>query len=209
MLDFRASQPILGMQVSKFPTIESEDSMNEENRLVPTQTARALSQVDITALDPVAVYELATSVVAAIDLIAAIIPDLRIPHPATAKKVRGARTVPREAVVSIVAMVEAWPGLLANMMDTGRAREVLEFDHNFRVLDERIERLRRQVTYTAEARWAEVTMEAMNAYDAAKRYAKDPRYADLAAHVAVIRGHLDRRNGKTAKKKKERDPQPE
>ena len=47
-------------------------------------------------------------------------------------------------------------------------------------------------------------MEAMNAYDAAKRYAKDPRYADLAAHVAVIRGHLDRRNGKTAKKKKER-----
>jgi hypothetical protein len=82
-----------------------------------------------------------------------------------------ARTVPREAVVSIVAMVEAWPGLLANMLDTVRAREVLEFDHNFRVLDERIERLRRQVTYTAEARWAEVTMEAMNAYDMAKRYA--------------------------------------
>lgn len=183
--------------------------MNEENKLVPTQAARALSQVDITALDPVAVYELATSVVAAIDIIAAIIPDLRIPHPATAKKVRGARTVPREAGVSIVAMVEAWPGLLANMMDTGRAREVLEFDHNFRVLDERIERLRRQVTYTAEARWAEVTMEAMNAYDAAKRDTKDPRYADLAAHVAVIRGHLDRRNGKTAKKKKEREPQPE
>jgi hypothetical protein len=58
---------------------------------------------------------------------------------------RGARTVPREAVVSIVAMVEAWPGMLANMLDTVRAREVLELDHNFRVLDERIERLRRQV----------------------------------------------------------------
>ena len=176
--------------------------MNEEDRLAPTRTARAFSQVDITALNPVAVYELATSVVAAIDIIAAIIPDLRIPHPATAKKVRGARTVPREAVVSIVAMVEAWPRLLANMMDTARAREVLDFDHNFRVLDERIERLRRQVTYTAEARWAEVTQEALNAYDAAKRYAKNPRYADLAAHVAVIRGHLDRRNEKTGKKKK-------
>ena len=58
---------------------------------------------------------------------------------------------------------------------------MLDFDHNFRVLDERIERLRRQVTYTAEARWAEVTQEVLNAYDAAKRYAKNPCYADLAA----------------------------
>jgi hypothetical protein len=36
----------------------------------------------------------------------------------------------------------------------------------------------------------------------AKRYAKDPRYPELAQHVAVIRGHLNRTNGTTRKKKK-------
>lgn len=51
--------------------------MDEENRLVPA---------GLTALAPVAIDELATKVVAAIDLIAAIIPDLRTPHPATARR---------------------------------------------------------------------------------------------------------------------------
>jgi len=59
-------------------------------------------------------------------MIAAVIPDLRKPHPATAKKVRGARTVPREAVSSIVAVVEA-PPVLQNVLplDIDRAHEVL------------------------------------------------------------------------------------
>jgi hypothetical protein len=186
--------------------------MDEENRLVPVQLTRAVAGAETTVPAPVEIEELTTTVVAALDLIARIIPDLRTPHPATARKVRGGRTVPREAVVGIIAMVEASPALQEmNLLNTARAREVLEHDDGFRVLDERLKRLRRQVRYTVEARWAEVASEAMDAYSMAAYLAKKPRYADLAAHLATIRRHLARTNGSTAtkKKKKKKETKPE
>lgn len=177
--------------------------MSKETRLVPAQVPHALAHIDTTALTPVTVEELTTTVIAALNVIAAIIPDLRTPHPKTARKVRGARTVPRQAVMAIVAMVESSHVLQSMpLLDTVRAREVLEHDYGFRVLDERVEMLRKQLRYTVEARWAEVTMEAMNAYHMAKKLAKDPRYAELAAHIDIIRRHLGRTNATTAKKKK-------
>jgi hypothetical protein len=42
----------------------------------------------------------------------------------------------------------------------------------------------------------------MDAYHMAKRYAKNPLYPELAQHVPTIRGHLNRKNGTTGKKKK-------
>lgn len=177
--------------------------MDEENRPVPAQVITALTEEDPPALVPVAVEELSTKLVAALDIIAALIPDLRTPHPATAGKVRGARTVSREAVLSIVAMVESSAVLQElNLIDTERAHEVLEFDDGFRLLDERIDRLRRQVRYTAEARWAEVASQAMKAYLMARALAESRKCADLAPHVATIKRHLDRRNAATAKRKK-------
>lgn len=176
--------------------------MDEETRLVPTQVTSALANADTTALAPVAVDELTTKIVAALDVIAAIIPDLRTPHPSTAKKVRGGRTVPREAVLSIVAMVESSRAIREmNLLDTERAHEILAFDDGFRVLDERLERLRGQVRYTVEARWAELASGAMDAYHMARRLAKDPRHADLAAHIATIRRHLGRTNEPKGEKK--------
>ena len=178
--------------------------MNDETRLVPAQVTSALAPEEIRTLTPVAVAELTTKIIAAIDLITALIPDLRKPHPNTKKKVRGARTVPREAIVAIVAMVESSRVLQSpQLVDLERAHEVLQFDDGFRVLDQRIEMLRAQVSYTVEARWAELVADAMDVYRIAKRYAKDPRYPELAQHVATIRGHLDRKNGTTGKKKKE------
>ena len=169
---------------------------DDETRLVPT------------AAVPVAVEELAAKVVAAPDMIAGIIPDLRKPHPATAKKVRGARTVSREAVSSIIAMVEASPVLQnMNTMNTERAREVLSSADAYRLLGERLDMLRAQVKYTAEARWAEVVAQAMHAYTMASILADDPKDAELAAHVATIRRHLGRRNAATGKRKNE--PKPE
>ena len=175
--------------------------MTEDTRLVPAQVRRALTTADVAALTPVSIEELTTTVIAALDVIEAIIPDLRTPHPATKGKVRGARTVPREAVASIVAMVEAFRGIIGeHLLDTERAREVLQHDEGFHILDERLQRLRAQVRYTVEARWAEVVTEAMNAYHIAKRLAKEERYACLVAHVETIRGHLARTN--TPKKPK-------
>jgi hypothetical protein len=182
--------------------------MEEETRLVQAQLNRALAKAETTEMVPVAVYELTTKVAAALDMIAALIPDLRTPHPATAKKARGGRTVPREAVASIVAMVESSPALQEmKLLNTEHAREVLEYDDGFRTLDEQLERLRRQVRYTVEARWAEVAFRSMNAYAMARRLAKEPCYADLAAHVATVRQHLARKNGATATKKGK--PKPE
>jgi hypothetical protein len=177
--------------------------MNEETRLVPAQVTSALADQETTALVPVAVAEVATKMVAAIDLITALIPDLRKPHPATKKQVRGARTVSRDVIVAIVAMVESC-GVLQSpeLVDTERAHEVLQFDDGFRVLDQRIEMLRAQVSYTVEARWAELVAQAMDAYHMAKRYAKDPLYPEVAQHVATIRGLLDRKNGTTGRKRK-------
>ena len=177
--------------------------MDEENRLVPAQVLFALANTETRALAPVGVEELATKVVAALDIIATVIPDLRTPHPATAARVRGARTISRETILSIVAMVESSPALQdMNLMNTGRAHEVLAFDDGFRVLDERLERLRAQIRYTVEARWAEIAGEAMDAYHMAGRLAKEPRYAGLAAHLETIRRHLGRRNAATGKRKK-------
>lgn len=187
--------------------------MNEETRLVPAQVTGALTNVEKGALAPVALDEVSTKIVAAIDLIASLIPDLRTPHPLTEKKVRGGRTVPREAVLAVIAMVES-SGVIRsmNLFDSEHGREVVELDDGYRMLDERLERLRRQVRYTVEARWAEVASAAMNAYMIAKKLAKQPRYADLASHVAIIGRHLDRSNGSTARPKKkprQNDPGPE
>lgn len=180
--------------------------MDEETKLVPTRTAITIAEGASLPV-PVALDELTTKVVAALDVIASIIPDLRKPHPATAKKVRGARTVSREAVVSIIAMVEAHPRLQSlARMDTARAHEVVESRDDFRVLAERLSVLHNQVKYTIEARWAEVVKEAMLAFEIASALSTSPKEGELAAHLATIRGHLGRRNATTGKRTKEPKP---
>jgi len=177
--------------------------MKEETRLVPAQVTGALTKGEPATLAPVALDEVSTKIVAAVDLIASLIPDLRTPHPSTAKKVRGGRTVPREAVLAVIAMVESSRAIREmNLFDPEHGREVVELDDGYRILDERLERLRRQVRHTVEVLWAEVASAAMNAYMMAKHLARQPRYADLAEHVAVIGRHLARSNGSTAKRKK-------
>lgn len=185
--------------------------MADETRLVPAQVTGALTNEETATLAPVALHEVSTRIVAAIDLIASLIPDLRTPHPSTEKKVSGGRTVPRDAVLAIIAMVESSAVIKSmNLLDPKHGREVVELDDGYRLLDERLERLRRQVRYTVEARWAEVASAAMDAYMMAKKLAKQPRYADLAAHVAIIGRHLDRSNASTAKKrKKKKEPDSE
>jgi hypothetical protein len=81
---------------------------------VPAQVTGALTNVEKGVLAPVALDEVSTKIVAAIDLIASLIPDLRTPHPLTEKKVRGGRTVPREAVLAVIAMVES-SGVIRSM----------------------------------------------------------------------------------------------
>jgi hypothetical protein len=184
--------------------------MSHETRLVPAEVTSALTEAETATLIPVAVDEVSTKIVAAIDLIASLIPDLRTPDPRTEKKVRGARTVPREAILAVIAMVESSDMMRStHLFDPEHAREVVELDDGYRLLDERLERLRRQVRYTVEARWAEVASTAMDAYMMAKRFSTQRGYEYLAPHVATIGRHLDRSNGSTGKAKKkqqQKDP---
>ena len=172
--------------------------MDEETRLVPIQHGNTPA-VEETAL--VDAGELAGTIVAALDVIASLIPNLRAPHPTTARRVRGARTISREAVRSIVAAVEALPNLRAlTSFDTNRARYVLESMDDLRLVTERLAMLQTKLKFTVESHWAEVVVEALNAYGVARALASDPDETEAAAHVANIRRHLGRRNGATGKK---------
>jgi len=185
--------------------------MDEETRLVPRRDSMTAAPNEVAVVPaPATLDELTTKVVAALDVVTALIPDLRKPHPSTAKRVRGARTVSREAVTSIVAMVESSPMLQRLVsFDPNHAREVLESIDGFRIVAERVAMLLAQVKYTNEERWAEVVGKAMTAYQTAATLARDPSDAELAAHVATIRRHLGRRNAATGKKRGKREAPPE
>ena len=118
------------------------------------------------------------------------------------KKVRGGRTVPREAVIAIIAMVESSFAI--------RSMNLLDPEH--------APRSSSSTTSTAHSTNGSNGSAARSATPSKrggrrwhprpwmrtcwrKRLAKEPRYADLAAHVATIGRHLDRTNGTTKRKK--------
>jgi hypothetical protein len=66
---------------------------------------------------------------------------LETPHPSTAARVRGARTLPREFVVSLTAAAERRPDLpVLGQFDSGKARSVLESADAIRVVAQNLRR---------------------------------------------------------------------
>src|ERR1051326_9348392 len=117
--------------------------MSHETRLVPAQVTGVLTNGETATPVPVAVDEVSTKIIAAIDLIASLIPDLRTPDPRTEKKVRGARTVPRAAVLAVIAMVEPSDMMRStHLFDPEHAREVVELADGYRPLPKRHKRPR-------------------------------------------------------------------
>ena len=171
--------------------------MADETRLVPIQGA-AVAATPV----PVNVAELEPAVVGALELLAKCIPDLRRPLPETVRKARSGRTVSREAVTAIIAMVESSPRLrqIASL-DPAHAREVVASADAYRAVAEHLKMLLDAVKHTAEARWAEVASSAVRAYHMATLMT-DEQDPELAGHIANIRTHLGRRNGATGKKRK-------
>jgi len=66
---------------------------------------------------------LANEIADAIEAIAARIPQLEAPHPSTATSVRGARTVSREFIVSMIAAVVFDGKALTGIKEIGTAQE--------------------------------------------------------------------------------------
>ena len=177
--------------------------MEEETRAVVPRESSVAAEGEGSAFAAVLPPDqMAVEIVKILDLIAARL-ELQTPHPATASKVRGGRTVPREFVVSLLAAAERRPDSELGRFDTARAREVLESGDALRVLSERTAMFLASLKYTYEARWAEVAADALTAFAAASIIAsRNPRLTELAAEVENLRKQL-RRKGTKKKKAKE------
>jgi hypothetical protein len=162
--------------------------MDTQLRLVPALDAPAPATPTITASDRLA-GEIA-------EAIAGRIPRLARPHPSTASRVGGARTVSREFIESMIAAVESQPELRAvNTFDVDEAREMLQFNDAFRHVVDRLEALTASVSHTIEWRKAKVVFAALRTYEIAKGLARDPDSAALAGHLENLRRDLGRTNG--------------
>jgi hypothetical protein len=184
--------------------------MSEETReLVPSE----IGAMEVADPSPGAVAaraaagQLAAQVTSIMDMIAERM-ALESPHPSTAKRVRGARTVPREFVVGLTALVE-WMPQLGQRFDTGAAHEVLESMDAQKQLAERTALLLASMKYTNESRWAKVVSEAMLTFSLASIMAKDPNNGELAARVESLGRLLGRRGTKKGRKEKKDEGAPE
>ena len=138
--------------------------------------------------------ELAAEVTRILEVIAERL-QLETPHPSTARRVRGARMVSREFVVSMTAAAERHPDHpILGRFDSARARQVLESTDAYRIMAECTAMFLARLKYTTEANWAEVVASATGIQ--AKRW----KNAELAAEVANMQQHL--KGGRRKKGKK-------
>jgi len=176
----------------------------ERSAIVPLDTSAMREAEPSAGTVPAqaAARQLAAQASSILDMIAERM-GLESPHPSTARRVRGARTVPREFVVGLTALVE-WMPLLGRTFDTTAAHDVLESIDAHKQLAERTALLLASMKYTNEARWAKVVAEAMVTFSIARAMARDAESADLAARVENLSRLLGRR-GTKKKKKEEKD----
>ena len=168
--------------------------MSEETReVVPLESSvPALPKVE----------ELAAKIIEVMDMIAERM-ELETLHPSTSSRVRGARTISREFVVALIAVVESMPEFQKfNTFDPAEAREVLQGMDAYKQVSERTSRLLASMNYTIEARWAKIAADATLTFTLASIQAKDPGQAEVAAAVENLRKLLGRKGKGTGKKKK-------
>lgn len=184
--------------------------MDEDTRAIVPLDSIALSEADVSAEPAVRPAEqLAADVAKVMDLIAERL-KLETPHPSTARRVRGARTVPREFVVSMIAAAERRPDFpFIGEFDSAEARSVMESSDAYRTLAERTAMLLASLNYTIEARWAKVVAGAMYAFSQASIVAEQPDKAELAAEIENLRRQLGRKGLRRKKAAKKTGEEPE
>lgn len=164
---------------------------------VESMAKAATESKELTPRSP----EMAAEAAKVIDLIAERL-ELETPHPATAKRVRGARTVPRDFVVSMIAAAERMPAFpTLQGFDLAEAREVLESADAYRIVSERTALFLARVNYTIEARWAAVAANAMKIFSMWSIMAENPENAEVAAEVENLRRLLGRKGPRKKKAK--------
>jgi hypothetical protein len=175
--------------------------VDEETRLVVTPDGGTPAEAEVSAPPaPNEAEQLAAATIAALDVIASRL-QLETPHPKTARRVRGARTVPPEFVASMIASADARHELRSfGTFDPEEARRALQSREALRIISERVTMFLASVNYTIEAQWAKVARSAVATFSLASILAEEPEHAELAAHIETLRRHL----GRTNKPKKKR-----
>jgi hypothetical protein len=174
--------------------------VDEDTRAIVPLESVAPSEAEASAELVVRPAEqLVADVAQVMDLIAERL-ELETPHPSTARRVRGARTVPREFVVSMIAAAERRPDFpFIGEFDSAEARSVLESSDAYKTLAERTAMLLASLNYTIEARWAKVVASAVYAFKQASIVSDLPGRAEMAAEIENLRRQLGRKG--TGKKK--------
>ena len=151
---------------------------------------------DVPSPTITAAQKMAADVMELIDAIAARIVELEAPHPSTSSRVRGARTVSNEAILSMIGAVENRPELRAlETFDVDEARGMLQFAAAIKPVLNRLNALTSSISYTMEAQKARVVFALMRTYTIMKGLARDPDGAELVYYLDVLRRELGRTSG--------------
>ncbi|HEX7150230.1 MAG TPA: hypothetical protein VF618_01995 [Thermoanaerobaculia bacterium] len=145
--------------------------------------------------------KLAWGFIKAIDELSTAIEGFKLPHPKTAKHVRGARTVSREFLNTMIFAARHAPRLGdVKTMDPDRAQAILEFNQAFRPVAQRVATFLKGLNFTIEAGKAQVVSEALTTYHVARGLAR--KHVELESYVHYMRRDLGRKGNKAPRKKK-------
>lgn len=132
----------------------------------------------------------------ALEALAARIPNLQSPGPKS-RSIRGHRTVPRQFLRSMIAVVDGSESLQAvRKFDPAEARDALQFEAAFVPLLRQLVALTASLSFTIDARIAAVVAKALQTYTIAKAIARDPSSADLTNPLRVLKRDLGRKGPK-------------
>jgi hypothetical protein len=131
------------------------------------------------------------------------IPRLQLPHPKTAKLVKTHRSVPREFINTMIAIVGDSEQLASlGTFDASAGLEAMQFLDAFRPLRAQVASLLSAINYTMEVRKAEVAAQALQTYDIIKALNRDKKHR-LNAHVEHLRRDMHRSGRRKGTKKAE------
>jgi hypothetical protein len=157
--------------------------------------------------------QLAATVIAALDEIEQIIPNLETAHTSTADFVRAYRNVPLKFLVTATSGVEQSAELQGvKKFDIAAARDTLQFMEAFGPVHDRVSAFEGKLQFTLGSRKASLGFESLQIYDIAKGLARDPNSAELEALVANMKRDLGRpgrpKTSQALKKLKKAGPAP-
>jgi hypothetical protein len=142
--------------------------------------------------------ELSTAVGDGVKKAFALLDNFEAPHPSTVKFVRGLQNVPVAFIRTTVSAVVETPELQdAQRMDVSEARDALQYGDAFMPLVDLVDGFSRALKFTIDARRAKVAADALQIYDIAKGFARDPGSAHVASHVENMKRDLGRGRPRT------------